>query len=253
MSGGISRPEVYLIVNRYIGVSGGYLGDFSYQAHAEFYPEYCDLDIDPYTFTGTTRARFIAILEGSDSLTQARIIRGILEKYPPGSSELRTAERGQQLSEIAARLESGGGVASASPKITSDVVNRAIADAEALLRSSGAPSGVDRMHTAFHGFLQIACSTAGIAHGAEPSVTELFKLLRRAHPALQEQGPHGAEVERVVKAFASAVDSLNTLRNNASVAHPNAEILAKDEALLYINAVRTLMAYLDAKLAGGVK
>jgi hypothetical protein len=45
---GLTRQEIARLVNRYIGVSGGYLGDFSYRTHAEFYPEYCDLDINPY-------------------------------------------------------------------------------------------------------------------------------------------------------------------------------------------------------------
>ena len=105
------------------------------------------------------------------------------------------------------------------------------------------------MHTAFHGFLKLACAAAGLTHGSDPSITELYKLLRQQHPALQDRGPHADEVDRVVKSFASAVDSLNTLRNRASVAHPNDAILAVEEASLYVNAVRTLMAYLDAKLA----
>ena len=54
----LTPQEVMKIVNRYIGVAGGYLGDFSYRTHAEFYPEYCDLDIDPNNYAGTTRERF---------------------------------------------------------------------------------------------------------------------------------------------------------------------------------------------------
>jgi hypothetical protein len=42
---------------------------------------------------------------------------------------------------------------------------------------------------------------------------------------------------------------VNTLRNRASVAHPNDKILAREEAYLYVNAVRTLMAYIDTKIA----
>ena len=62
-------------------------------------------------------------------------------------------------------------------------------------------------------------------------------------------GPHADEVDRILKSFASAVDSLNTLRNRASVAHPNAHLLPREEAYLYVNAVRTLMAYVDTKVA----
>lgn len=48
--------------------------------------------------------------------------------------------------------------------------------------------------------------------------------------------------------FASAVDALNPIRNNASVAHPNAALLAEPEAMLVINSVRTLLHYLDSKI-----
>jgi hypothetical protein len=49
-SPGLSHREVIRIVNRYIGVEGGYLGDFSYRTHEEFYLEYCDLDINPFDY-----------------------------------------------------------------------------------------------------------------------------------------------------------------------------------------------------------
>ena len=66
---GLTQKDIYMIVNRYIGVSRGYLGDFSCRTHEEFYREYCDLEIDPYAYDGTTRQRFIQILEASDANT----------------------------------------------------------------------------------------------------------------------------------------------------------------------------------------
>lgn len=50
----LTEGEITRVVNRYIGVAGGYLGDFSYRTHADFYPEYCNLDIDPGGYEGTT-------------------------------------------------------------------------------------------------------------------------------------------------------------------------------------------------------
>ncbi len=44
------------------------------------------------------------------------------------------------------------------------------------------------------------------------------------------------------------MDSLNPIRNHASLAHPNENLLDKDEAMLFINVVRTLLQYLDEKL-----
>jgi hypothetical protein len=44
---GMTNQEILRPINRYIGVSNdGYLGDFTYQTHEEFYPEFCGLDIN---------------------------------------------------------------------------------------------------------------------------------------------------------------------------------------------------------------
>lgn len=69
----LTNREITIIVNRYIGVEGGYLGDFSYRTHADFYPEYCDLNIDPNEYEGTTRQRFITILSTETPATRRRL------------------------------------------------------------------------------------------------------------------------------------------------------------------------------------
>ena len=61
----LSRMMVMKIVNKYIGVNSGYLGHFSYRLHHDFYPEHCDLDINPNDYEGTTRDRFIKIISGA--------------------------------------------------------------------------------------------------------------------------------------------------------------------------------------------
>lgn len=73
---GLKKSEINKLVYRYIGVSGGYLGDFSYRSHNEFYIE-LDLDVDPYKYNGTTRERFIKIL----SETHLRCRRGSLMAF----------------------------------------------------------------------------------------------------------------------------------------------------------------------------
>jgi hypothetical protein len=151
---GLTSQEIAKLVNRYIGVSGGYLGDFSYSTHRSFYPEYCNLDFDPDSIGGTTRERFIHIVKNADSADQAKIVRGILEKYPAGSSELRTKEIHEEFLNIADRLQGAPSVKTPTLVSTSEVVTRALRDAETLLASNGAASGVDRVHTALHGHLR---------------------------------------------------------------------------------------------------
>jgi hypothetical protein len=139
-------------------------------------------------------------------------------------------------------------VAPPSPKITSQSVERALADAEHLIRSRGPASALDRVHTALHGYLRAVVERAQISFPKDASVTELFKLMREQHPALTGLGHRAQEALRVIMAMATVVDSLNALRNRASGAHPNEEVLAEPEAMLAINAARTLLHYLDQKV-----
>jgi hypothetical protein len=135
-----------------------------------------------------------------------------------------------------------------TPRVTSATVDRAIRDAETLLKTSGAVSAVDRVHTVLHGYLLALCDEAGIAYGFEPGVTDLFKLLRKGHTKMHATGPRSQEVTQIIRSLASVVDALNPLRNKASVAHPNTTLLCEPEAMLVINAVRTLVHYLNDRL-----
>lgn len=131
-------------------------------------------------------------------------------------------------------------------KISTEAIERAIADMEVLISSRGAVSGVDRIHTALHGYLRAICIGENITYSKDDSIVKLFKLLRQQHPKLQSTGR--TDIDRLLQSFAGILDSLNPIRNHASMAHPNENTLEKDEALLVINVVRTLLRYLDAKL-----
>ena len=253
---GLKKGEILGIVYEYIGVDAGYLGDFTYQSHVHFYPIYCDLDIDPFDYLaqGTTRERFILVLEKSPPDVQAKIVRGVLAKYPAGSSLLRTEAGRDRLVAMAERLERGSVVAMVSataPAFTSEVVVRALDDAETLLQSSGPESAVDRVHTALHGHLGFLCDEAHIAYGREDTMVGLLKKLRKEHPNLRDLGARAQDIDTVLKASGSTLDALNPVRNNASVAHPNAVLLGREEALLVINIGRSLLVYLDSKIALG--
>jgi len=65
-----------------------------------------------------------------------------------------------------------------------EVVDRAVKDARVLLTSSGSVSAFDRVHTALHGYLRSACDNTGNTYGKDPSIIDLFKLVREQHPAL---------------------------------------------------------------------
>ena len=251
---GLSQGQVLRVVNDYIGVQGGYLGDFSYRTHQEFYPLYCDLDgIDPYKVPGTTRESFIEILLNQEPADQAKILRGLFERFPVDAHGApdRRQRTATLMEQWINELERERTVAGLTPRATREVVVRAIADAESLIGSTGATSGVDRVHTALHGHLLALCEASSIETPPRASLNAVFRALRTEHPQLQEQGPRSQDIQKVLNSTSAILDALDPVRNRASVAHPNQELLAEPEAMLVVNVGRTLLNYLDAKLGGG--
>jgi len=247
----MTSQEISQLVNNYIGVSDdGYLGDFTYRTHGEFYPLYCDLDIYPDTMPGTTRSRFLDIVRSSTPQDQAKIVRGILKKYPSDTNHtLRTPEQHAKLLACAMRLEGGSAVSSPQTLFSSEVVCRAIADAETLLMSRGATSGVDRVHTAIHGYMKHICDKNRFMYKSEPSILAFFTIIREQHEAFKSSCVRADDVTKICRALGTIMDVLNPIRNKASVAHPNENLLEEAEAMLVINVTRSIIHYLDAKLS----
>jgi len=244
-------PFVLKLVNRYIGVNGGYLGDFTHRSHRDFYVEFCEVGVNADEFEGTTRQRFIAILSGTDPRVQAKILRGLIQRFPVGqpiAPESRTIALREQIEAMIRELERGPEPEFGLPTYNVEFVHRAITDAETLLKVNGATSAVDRIHAALHGFLLRVCRDASISLPDAPPLPAVFKILRAQHPAFRAIGPRSADIVQIMRAAGSILDVINPLRNRASMAHPNDELLGPEEALLVINISRSILQYLDTKL-----
>jgi len=248
----LTRREISILVHKWIGVPGGYLGDFSYSSHQRFWLEACDVHVDTATYSGTTRQHFEETLYDADPRQQALAVGAILDDYQRSSdsSGSRTEELERRIKGWITRLETGKAVVEMEVlKSASAVVKRALVDADSLLKTSGPQSAVDRVHTAMHGYLGSLCDESQIEYPLSPTMTQLLKALRKDHIAFSEPGPREDDIRRIANSLGSILDALNPVRNKASVAHPNEELLGDAEALLVINTVRTLLSYLEAKLS----
>ncbi len=58
----------------------------------------------------------------------------------------------KEIEELIRRLESGQAVSTEQLYVTNATVERAIQDTKILIEKNGATSGVDRIHTALHGY-----------------------------------------------------------------------------------------------------
>ncbi len=250
------RPrDIQKLVEDYIGTNGGYLNHFSYAKHDRFYHVYCDLDIDVSSLRQsghTTRSAFIQILKDAPPRSQARIIRGVFEMIPPPETasddeSTKLLRVYQELLTVAVTLESDGEVPTPQLILTSEVVFEALQDAETLLKVRGPTSAVDRAHTALHGYLKRLCQHRGATAADDASMTQLFKVMREQFPEFQQTISHDSEAKRVFGSVATALDSLNTIRNRATLAHPNELLLEAPEAMLYINLARTTLGYFESR------
>ncbi len=89
----LSDEKIKIVVEDYIGVNGGYLGDFSYKTHKSFYRDFCNIEgVDPNVIEGTTRQRFITILKSRSPDDQIKILNGILNKYKMESFPIEVRE-----------------------------------------------------------------------------------------------------------------------------------------------------------------
>ena len=245
---GMTNLEIRKLTERYIGSSGGYLGTFdSHSVLSHFYVD-CDLDIDPTEIDGTNRTRFLTILERSSPDVQAKILRGILRRHPVGSSERRTQQLHDDFLQLANRLEAFEGVPNPTPAITSEFVERTLAEVELSVQTKGATNGVDRIHSALHGYLRVVCDTASIPYIEADRIEELFKKIRSGHSAFTASVPRAHDIALITDKFCAIMNVLDPIRNRGSFAHPTKALLPMPEAMLVINAARTILHYLDAKL-----
>lgn len=198
----------------------------------EFCVLYCNLSMDQYM-------QALDLAEDIQARADAKSIASVVGELTGDHVRFVAAEL--------SKSDAPAPVAVPVLEVSSAIVERALNDAERLISSQGSPSAVDRVHTAFHGYLRALADREGIPYPSTSGVTELFKLLRTEHPALAEPGPNQASIDRIMKALSSVVDALNPLRNHASVAHANDELLRDPEAMLVINSVRTLLHYLNAR------
>jgi len=128
-------------------------------------------------------------------------------------------------------------------KSTSTSVVLALENLNTLLQNSnhGPTSAVDRIHTALHAHLIHLCETSGLTPDKNADLTSLFSLLRRNRAE--------APSDVICRALARIIHALNPVRNESSLAHPSEALLEEPEAMLVLNAGRTLLRYIDSRFS----
>jgi hypothetical protein len=173
----------------------------------------------------------------------------MVDSCPVIASAFEVIDSPVRLMAVGFNLDSeAANIPSPSVATTSRIVEDALAQAETLIGQHGAGSGLDRVHTAFHAYLESICRTVGPGIGDDAPITALFSYLRQHHPSLVIADPEEKEkLEKIFRSLSKIVDTLDHLRNTKSLAHPN-PVPEDPEAMLLINVVRAMLWYLDMRL-----
>jgi len=68
------------------------------------------------------------------------------------------------------------------------------------------------------------------------------------HPKFGSTPGHVEKIERILRGFGTVVDSINQIPKSCSLAHANENLLDEADAMLVVNAARTILRYVDDRL-----
>ena len=104
------------------------------------------------------------------------------------------------------------------------------------------------MHTAPHGYLRATAGVYDLDLASQADIVACWKSLVAAHPAFANLGLRHQEIHTALKSMTSSIGTLIPIRNNASNAHPNDEILEHPEAVLVVNMTHTIALYVQSRI-----
>lgn len=130
-------------------------------------------------------------------------------------------------------------------KYDSATIEKAFNDAEMFISQNNYSSAIDRVHTAYHGYLREKLTELEIEFSDDDSLTQLYSKLHNNYIS-EREGKFSEVIKRTIRSASSVIDTFNEVRNNYSLSHPNSEILDNDDAKLLIKLVKAIFEYIES-------
>lgn len=123
-------------------------------------------------------------------------------------------------------------------------VVKAIDDAEKFMHEGKFYSAFDRIHTAFYGYLRGKLTNLNVSYEESDTLSQLYNKLH-THVKVNIATDQSEIIRTTLRSASGIIDSINKLRNQNSLAHPNDSIITNREAELCINLVKDLTDYIE--------
>lgn len=126
-----------------------------------------------------------------------------------------------------------------------EVIDKAIADAELFMQQGKYDSAFDRIHTAFHGYLRKLLDNKKVAYEESDTLSQLYTKLHTKINAEIGSSAIADLIKTTLRSASGIISSMNDLRNRHSLSHPNDDLLDKREAEMVIALIKTVSDYIN--------
>lgn len=233
-------------IERLLGMSSGYVLDFTNRTFAEFVAESTGIDIfDPkFETQGTSKAnRLRAFFASVQNYSVGKLLKDLIEYVgdrcvDPGLTDdvSRIAERLLQNAPVP-DLEA---IVSLTPGRDFELIVKSVKES---IERNSPETGVDRLHTYVVKYMRTICEKRGILSGRDKPLHSLVGEYTRK---MKELGLIESEMtERILKSSISIMEYFNRVRNEQSLAHDN-PVLNYSESLLIFNHVTSAIKFVQS-------
>lgn len=236
-------------LERAMGMSSGYVLNFSNRTIAEFFLDSVGLDIydAKYDYASGSKAnRLRAFWDKESNYTVGKLLGDIFDNWDELSDQLDQTKVPEDCLRIVCRLKESAPV----PDIEAVRPISDERDFDALAKSvresidrNEPETGLDRLHTFLVKYFRVLCQKHGISTEREKP---LHSLVGGYVKALKEEGLiESAMTERILKSSISVMEAFNKVRNEQSYAHDN-QVLSYNESLLIFGHVTSSIRFIAA-------
>ena len=243
-----------LKLEKFLGMKGGYVLDFSNRTFEEFIYEntYTNIYDEKYNYSSGSKAnRLRAFWDQESNNTVGKLISDLLEYWETESlinnREIDLIEQDlfDECNKISEKLKQNGNVENI------DVIEQYLSDGDfsklakqirESIYNNEPEVGLDRLHTFLVKYTRMLCKRHGISYDEKKALHSLFgeyvKYLGQNNLIESEM------TKRILKSSISILDSFNDIRNNRSLAHDN-RILNYHESILISNNVLSIIKFIE--------
>ena len=230
-------------------MGGGYVLGFSDRTFGEFFLDDFGIDIweDKYSYaTGSKANRMRAFWRLESDYLVGQVLGAIFDDWEEFGGLDADNALVEECRKVVQRLRESA----PPPDLAMIVPIGGDASLDTLARSvresierNEPEAGLDRLHTFVVKYFRTLCERRGIE---TPRSKPLHSLVGEYVKAVQSAGEIESEMTvRILKSSISVMDSFNSVRNDRSLAHDN-EMLSRDEAMLIVSYVTSLVRFVQA-------